>query len=295
MLQVVMALNFANPDVPAVTAAVVVAVRAAYGNLGVVVPGHGGVFNALTEAVRDSIVANIDPDPLHPMTHGEEGAFDILAQAHNAVVSRAKGTPSTIPYANVPMAIRNEVTARLTQIRNERALWTAAGIGPEYTLPDNEFSREVVARQRNFNYQGNHTNNSGWLPAVVAPADLVTPIGYAIYNQATNNLKPRLMRPDALAGMDYASAGGQGRRNRYRNQYEYLRVPHLATLTDANVKMSAMAALCQGVSAYIEFSMAHNISRLLYEPVNDRVYVTAHYKWREGYNPFFEVTGFPAV
>lgn len=68
------------------------------------------------------------------------------------------------------------------------------------------------------------------------------------------------------------------------------------SLPDDNaVKLSAMAALCQGVSAYIEFSMPGGISRLVYDPVNDRVYITAHYKWREGYNPFFEILGFPAV
>jgi hypothetical protein len=286
--------SFVAAEIPALVTAIALAVRTEFGNRGVPVRG-GAIVADLDDYVRDALVANIQPDLLHPQTPGEAAAFDLLLQAPHVVASRAKGTPSTIPYASLPNPVQTEVAARLTQIRNERAQWTAAGIGPEYTLPDDAFKLEVLNRQRGFNYQGNHTNNAGWLPAVAPPADLVTPIGHAIYAAATRALQGRMTRRNPLRGMDYLSAGGQGRQNRYRTEYENLRAPHLPSLNNANVKLSAMAALCQGVSAYIEFSMSHDVSRLVYEPVNSRVYIATHYKWHLGYNPFFEVTGFPAL
>ena len=36
-----------------------------------------------------------------------------------------------------------------------------------------------------------------------------------------------------------------------------------------------------------------SMSRLVYDVATSRLYVSAHYKWREGYNPWFEVTGVP--
>ena len=57
----------------------------------------------------------------------------------------------------------------------------------------------------------------------------------------------------------------------------------------------ALASLGYGVSTYVEFWLSSSqISRLIYEYVNKKFYVTAHYKWKDGYNPFFEITGVPA-
>ena len=62
-----------------------------------------------------------------------------------------------------------------------------------------------------------------------------------------------------------------------------------AGLTHGQLRRSVWAALAAGVSPYIEFSTTDYISRMVYDCVGDSVYVSAHYKWREGYNPWFEV------
>jgi hypothetical protein len=286
--------NFSTHDVDTLTATITTAVRNAY-------QGHGQVINSnnlvatLTDFVRTGLVGNIQPDHRTAMTQGERNAFDGLAQAPSAVLSRAKGVPNTISYANLPNAVKVQVAARLTEIRNERARWNVAAIEPEYTLPDSAFSMEICGRQRGLHYQGNHSTLAGWLPAVGAPVDRITPIGNAIYNQASPGLQRRLTDRDPLRRMDYAAAGGQARPNRYRTEYEQLRAVALNGINDQAVKLSAMAALCAGISAYIEFSMGGDISRLMYDPVNFRVYICAQYKWRQGYNPFFQVLNFPAV
>ena len=49
---------------------------------------------------------------------------------------------------------------------------------------------------------------------------------------------------------------------------------------------------------YIEFApgqAAGGISRLLWDYVNDLIYVSVHYNWVNGYNPFLQVTGTPAT
>src|SRR6185436_3863244 len=134
-------------------------------------PVAGGRIADMTDLVRAALVDNIQADPVHPMTDGESGAFDVLAQSAGVALSRAKGAPSTIPYGNLPGAVGNEVDAVLGDIRAERALWTVAAANEEFTLPDNAFAQGVAQRQHALHYQGNHTNNAGWLPAVATPAD----------------------------------------------------------------------------------------------------------------------------
>jgi hypothetical protein len=48
-------------------------------------------------------------------------------------------------------------------------------------------------------------------------------------------------------------------------------------------------------TTYVEFDPAAGwgISRLLYDYMSDKFYITAHYQWVEGYNPFFLVSGLP--
>jgi len=148
----------------------------------------------------------------------------------------------------------------------------------------------VLARQGNLHYQGNHTNNAGWLPGVARPPDLVSNAADAF----AAGVSPELFAVLQDASGPTLLAGSTNEASRLRRQFRYRSRGHVP-LTDAQVRDSAMAALCGGISGYIEFSLPGSISRMLYEPVNHRVYVTAHYKWHHGYNPFFQVTGFPAL
>lgn len=290
-----LASDFNAADIDAMTTAICQAIIARYGGERPLIAGAR--VGTLETIVRNALVTNIQPDHQVNMTEEEAAAYDQLATTAGATTSRAKGTPNTVQYANLPGPLKAEVTARLTEIRNERALWTATTVSltPELTLPNGEFGRDVCARQAGMHYQGNHTNFAGWLPAVGAPANHVEQAALAIYNAATGGLQQRLTAGNAMALLGYTRLAGQPNANRYRNEYEVLRAAHVPAIGTPNVKMSAMSALCQGVSGYIEFSMGGGISRLMFDAANNRVYVTAHYKWREGKSPFFEVLGFPPV
>lgn len=285
--------DFNAGDIDVMTTTVSQAIMAGYGGARPVIAGAR--VAALETIVRTALIANIQPDHQVNMTQGEATAYDQLAATAGATVSRAKTTPNTVQYGNLPGAVQNEVAARLTEIRNERALWTAAigSLTPEMTLPNGEFGGAVCARQGALHYQGNHTNLAGWLPAAAAPPNYVHQTAQAIYNAASNGLQLRLTAVNAMQRLGYQQMGPNA--NQYRTEYEALRAVQVPGIGNDNVKMSAMSALCQGVSAYIEFSLAGDISRFMYDPVNDQAYVTAHYKWRQGKSPFFEVVGFPGV
>jgi hypothetical protein len=296
VLNAVSAQNFRQPDIDALTTAIVTAIRAAYLQRGAPL-GAANLVTALTTGVRNRLVANLEADHELAMDVTERGAFDQLAQAAGGGLSRAKGVASRIGYDRLPGGIQNEVAARLTEIRAERALWTADALQGRLDLTlSGGFTADVTGRQRGLHYQGNHTNSVGWLPDVGAPANPVQEAATRIYHDASGKLKGILNRTDtAVEVLENRGDNNQVRAHGRRTEYERLRRQHLTDLADDDVKGAAMAALCGGVSAYIEFSMAGGISRLMYEPVNNRVYITAHYKWREGYNPFFQVENFPAV
>jgi hypothetical protein len=283
---------YSHGDIEDLTRAIATDIGAEYGTQGR--PVAGALVGTLTDLVRTALVENLQIDRLRPLVREEESGFDSLLRAANAVPSRRKGTPNTIPYANLPRAIRERLDRVLGDIRTERARWTAAAITPEYAAPK-YFATEVLQRQRSKHYQGNHTNMAGWLPAVAAPVDLISRAAENVYRHASPRLQRMLKRPDPAAALADPVVRGHVYPNQFRTECTALLAQEMVGINDAAVKLSAMAALCQGVSAYIEFNIPGGISRVLYEPVNNRIYLSAHYKWHRGYNPFFEVTAFPAV
>ena len=63
----------------------------------------------------------------------------------------------------------------------ETRRWTAAGLAPEQLLP-REIATIVGKRQKNENrYQGDRTNNAGWLPAGDPAVDYVDPVFQTAY------------------------------------------------------------------------------------------------------------------
>lgn len=287
--------DFTAPDIDAMTGAVSAAIIGQYGgkNRPLI---QGSRVTALEAIVRRALINRIEADYQVNMTAEEGNAYDQLAATPGATASRAKSVPNSVQYGSLPGAVKGEVDGRLAELRNERALWTAtvAALTPDLTLPNGGFGADVCTRQGGFHYQGNHTNLAGWLPDEGAPPNHVEQTAQAIHNAASNGLQTRLTSANAMQKLGYHHPAGANH-NPYRTEYETLRAVQVPAIGDANVKMSAMSALCQGVSAYIEFSMASEISRFMFDPVNNRAFVTAHYKWRQGKNPFFEVLGFPAV
>ena len=114
------------------------------------------------------------------MNAHEQGAYDQLrAIVTDPNMSRAKQAPSQLNHAQLPALIQGGVDKVLNDIRTERRKWRQTGrrLNIKYFLPapNEEFCVEIINRQRGKRYQGNHTNNAGWLPAAAAaPANAVT-------------------------------------------------------------------------------------------------------------------------
>lgn len=99
VIQAVRQQNYNQPDIDALTTAIAAAVRTEYGNQGYPMAANN-LVTALENAVRDHLVANVQQGHQMDMDQPERQGFDQLAQANNAVLSRAKGTPSTTSAPN---------------------------------------------------------------------------------------------------------------------------------------------------------------------------------------------------
>jgi hypothetical protein len=289
--------GMAAPDVPRLATAVANEVVNAYMdlNLAAITAQRANLVADITPL----LAANIQNDPGQgaAMTQQESGAFDQLARiVGDERMSRAKGTASPLPYDSLPQAVKPGVDVVLGDIRTERALWRNIGVANldiAYFLPQphKRFSMEVLERQRAKRYQGNHTNNAGWLPAAAAPPSQLAVQRGNIWTGASQALKQELKRDTPLETLGIVA----GAPNNLGQQFIRLVATARQAMTDAQLADSVGSVLTQGVSAYIEFSLPGQISRLVYDVNSGRVYISAHYKWRQGYNPWFEVTGHPGV
>ncbi len=235
-----------------------------------------------------AITENIQADHSVAMDQSESQAYDQLtAIVGRQAMSRAKGTPSNIAYNQLPTTptnLKSAVDAILGQIRTENGLWTTASLQPQLFLQTLHAMPRI--RTRVPGYQGNHTNNAGWLPTVTTPLRTLQTI--------TQHVNPRIWRimqdPQAADRLSYTGIHINAN-DALRLQYEAGIQNAYGGMGNADAKCMAWAELAQGVSAYIEFHIPGGISRLVFDPVNQCIYVSAHYKWRQGYNPWFQVTG----
>jgi len=152
-----------------------------------------------------------------------------------------------------------------------------------------------IFSSRSQRYQGNHSNNAGWLPAAAAaPANAVTTAQANILAAASAGLALILNTyGNAIGALQLGVAGTAPT----ALGVEFLGLVHAErqNLNAANVEASVGAALAQGVSSFVEFSMAGHISRLVWDVVTNDIYISAHYKWRLGYNPWFKINNYPAI
>jgi hypothetical protein len=238
---------------------------------------------------------SIRPDFMRDMDKGEQEGFDRLKGiVGEPNMSRAKGRASPIQYASLPQELSTAVQTFVTGVNQENASWTAANLTAQFTLPS-ELNTDLSRRQRDTNrYQGNHTNMAGWLPAGNAPVSAVVTLSNQIYAQASGGLKTRLTAAYPAQRLGIVGQQGHPNHNPYRNEYQQLLGAAPYGLSDQQLRRSLWAGLAAGVGPYIEFSTTSSVSRIVYDCVADRIYLSAHYKWREGYNPWFEVLGAPA-
>jgi hypothetical protein len=308
MISEVQKAEYEKKDINELTKAITEAIQTAYKNQGLVLTNRDMV-TTLHDCTLNALVDNIKTYEVGGMTWEEEKAFDSLVMATGADnMSRAKKAPSQISYGNLPKPVAQGVDGVLRTIREENNLWT----NPRYiawcvaaNADPAEFVIFMSSRlKKSGGYQGNHTNIVKWLPKVILPVNnlqaLIQPVVIAICAEATNLPDPevqrRLQSNDPLAELGLKT----NKPNLYTGQFiqlvgNYLQAHPFMPGDFAALRSNAWVALAQNVSAYIEFNMPGAISRLLYDIVNNRIYICAHYKWRKGYNPFFEVLQFPAV
>ncbi|MEO9966767.1 MAG: DUF4157 domain-containing protein [Reichenbachiella sp.] len=287
---VVSLMNFNNPDIPQLATAIRAAIVAEYGNRGLVIAG--GLLAGMTAPITTALTTNIRADHQMAMDAGEQNVFDALIAAAGVAASRAKGAPTQVAQNQLNGGTNGQVNARLAEIAAERARWNIAMTNAEYKnyffSSVDQFAPEIIGRQNGIRYQGNHTNLAGWLPAVAVPVDVVPAARAAIRAAMSNRLK-RVLRDPAWSDRLGFTGPHAARPNPLGAEFNALVAAHVTPIGTPALQQSAIDALCQGVSAYIEFSMGGGFSRFVYDPVNDRKYITAHYKWRDGYNPFFRV------
>ena len=280
--------DFELPDIDQLASAIAGQVTQRYNTSGRPI-GTPNMQQALVRGIQQALADNIQANHAVDMDVGEGQAYDILRHRPGVVMSRAKGVPNQIDYANLPGNVRSDLNTRLAELRDERSGLSAAALTTQDCFPGT-FAAGVCARQRELHYQGNHTNNAGWLAHVAVPNDAVSMAIDAMIHAASQGLREVLEDPNGLARLNEGTNEASG----WRAELRTLRNNHFQ-FNDAQVRDAALAALCQGVSAYIEFSLSTSISRMMYDVDKHRVYLTAHYKWRDGFNPFFQVNGFPAI
>src|SRR5207244_5668579 len=127
-----------------------------------------------------------------------------------------------------------------------------------------------------------HTNKAGWLPGVGVPDDAAT-VEARFRDSAPGRAFRALAEGPTVGAADMKKLEasmkqtlGQGRR--------------LVGHCWGAYSLDASDTLCP----FVEFSIPHDyVNRLIYDYVNGRFYISFHYHWHEGYNPFFEVQGLP--
>lgn len=254
----------------------------------------------LEAAIARLIVPHFQVAQAVVMTAAEEGAYDQLrAIVTDAHMERRKGHPSELNYAQLPALVQGGVDTVLNDIRTERRKWRNVGrkLNVKYFLPapNEEFCVEIINRQRGKRYQGNHSNMAGWLPAAAAaPANAVTTAQANILAAASAGLALILNTHGNAIGTLQLGVPGTAP-TAFGAEFLGLVYAQRQNLNAANVEASVGAALAQGVSSFVEFSMAGHISRLVWDVVTNDIYISAHYKWRLGYNPWFKINNYPAI
>jgi hypothetical protein len=277
--------NYQARDIPTLAQVIANDIEAVYKKNDATGGWSSLVRDGIKGVVQDVLLRNLVDD--YKMQAGEKHAFKQLIKQAGAAASREKEAPTPLTMAklgDVAAAVR---TVRTAILQAHNAMTRAAF--------QFEWTNEDILRQH-FTmdyYQGNHTNNAGWLPTPPLPVNWLPTLRTAILTNATvigtGGMVAALGANDAQAQIDanplwqpvYAAA------------YNAAAPAASPAYSDNAFRKMAWLAMGSGVSPYIEFAIpghSDGISRLIYDFVGNNFYVTAHYKWTEGYNPFFHIT-----
>lgn len=236
----------------------------------------------LREIIETTLPNYIVPMHKHTLDKEERPIFNQLVSIIGKQnMSRSKGLPTPIPRAKLPGALGADVDAVRGEIATETNRWTMAALTYEQMGLDN--LQTVILPRIKPRYQGNHSNRAGWLVNSPLPANWIDPAKAQIFANASVALRAELAKPDASTHI--------GSNPALLNEYQGLFAAATAGRNDAALRQMAWLAAGLGLSPYIEFSLpSTGISRLMYNLATGEVFVTAHYKWADAYNPFFRVT-----
>lgn len=274
--------TYKAPDIPKLTDVIVKDLKKIYGEKGVVLGAWDSMIKGVSDAVESALLATLHED--YSMVGSEKSAFDKLIQNAGTEASRKKGEPTKLSKSqlgDVEAAVQTAYDA-IEKYHNDMKKTTF-----QFEWTDDNLMRNYWGNMPF--YQGNHTNMAGWLPARVLPASWMNTLSNAIKTNAGVAAIPGLV----------SALNAKTPQANFTKNYKWKQAYDPAFATAANAydddafRQMAWLAMGSGVSAYIEFNLpgqSDGISRLLYDFVGNKFYVTAHYKWRNGYNPFFEIT-----
>ena len=231
----------------------------------------------------------------------EAGAFHRIRSAATSM-SRSKGVASVVDPGKLlaeSKGFLDNFAARLVARHKELGqVQLYPGLDPGLRDPLQRAGYALGVRSP-------HLNRARWLP------DREAPVG-----------EPQLDLSAAQWASNLAQTGDAGERNeiqrafgvdpaptglevesswltpklkrRYLHEVFHDAVPGKA----AKVRLAwARYAKAYGAPAcpYIEFDGGAGIARIIYDYVNDAFYISSHYNWVDGYNPFFRVDGMTAL
>jgi len=223
-------------------------------------------------------------------------------QGMATTMSRAKGTPNTVQWNNVAGELVAAITA-LTAKLLQRNQYLA---GVNYAVND---PRTTCTDRATFNWQqvrSPHENRAGWIQdhrvASIEPAlDLAARAwlthkaanGTAAEQGEINANFPNINAATSQA-VENSPMTAPLRQDYLTNNFAQA-VPNPAARI--NLGWARYAERFTPGCPFIEFTAenAGGISRFIYDYVNDRLYANTHYNWVDGFNPFFLITGGPAM
>lgn len=233
----------------------------------------------------------------------EKGHFRQV-QGMASHMSRNKGTPNTLPWAQVTGDLRSAVT-NLTAKLLTRNQYLA---GTNYAALDPTQTSTGRATYQFDQVRSPHQNRAGWLQAHAAPnveaaldnaaqawVDNIRLNGSAA---ARGHINQRFPLP---APGPYTSRQVEDSALPAVMRQHYLSNDFAQTVPTGDDRITlAWSRYAEDFMAgcpYIEFTAedAGGVSRFIYDYINDELYANTHYNWVDGFSPFFHITGGPAM
>jgi hypothetical protein len=279
-------------DVPTLADAII-------GYLAAGTKGRAAAIGAQKSLLEEAIAA-VAQTKANP---AEKGHFRQV-QGMASHMSRNKGTPNTLPWAQVTGDLRSAVTtlAAKLQTRNQYLA------GTNYAALDPTQTSTGRATFQFDQVRSPHQNRAGWLQGHAAPnveAALDTAAQAWLANiratgsaaaQAQINQKFPLpaLAPFTSRQVEDSTLPAVMRQHYLNNDFA-----QTAATGDDRITLawSRYAEDFMAGCPYIEFTAedAGGVSRFIYDYINDELYANTHYNWVDGFSPFFHITGGPAM